>query len=242
MGLAEKHPTDEGKYQATYSDFGHGKGNGKSRSAVYKNHKAKVKDAVVEVTSDPTPIPETEKKVDFVEPEIEENTKSTIFESISWLDEDDDDLPEPTIPSPIRSLGAGTEGELSIAHRATQAQLIRWGYMGLDRGLTHWGRGVMNEPEWSVKRHPSDYDALEASTMHLLDANGVSINLSPGMVWATVVSAAYVPPVTHIAQNAELSPARGLLKRIGNILMAPARLLRRRRSTPRLVKVDDSES
>ena len=241
MGLAEKHPTDKGKYQATYSDFGHGKGKGKSRSMVYKHHKKWKGDAVPKISTEKPPEIEVTEKVDFVEPEIDEDTKSTIFESISWLDEDDDDLPEPTIPSPIRSLGAGTEGELSIAHRATQAQLIRWGYMGLDRGLTHWGRGVMNEPEWSVRRHPSDYDALEASTMHLLDANGVSINLSPGMVWATVVSAAYVPPVTHIAQNAELSPARGLLKRIGNILMAPARLLRRRRSTPRLVKVDESE-
>ena len=39
MAAAEKHPTDAGKYQATFSDYGHGKGNGKSRSAVYKEYK-----------------------------------------------------------------------------------------------------------------------------------------------------------------------------------------------------------
>ena len=39
MGRAEKHPTDEGKYQSTFDDYGHGKGNGKSRASVYKHYK-----------------------------------------------------------------------------------------------------------------------------------------------------------------------------------------------------------
>ena len=37
MGQVEKHPTDEGKYQSTVDEYGHGPGNGKSRSAVYKH-------------------------------------------------------------------------------------------------------------------------------------------------------------------------------------------------------------
>ena len=39
MSKAEKHPDDEGKYQSTFDNYGHGKGNGKSRASIYKHHK-----------------------------------------------------------------------------------------------------------------------------------------------------------------------------------------------------------
>lgn len=243
MGLAEKHPTDEGKYQATYSKYGHGKGNGKSRSMIYKEakklgisqkEKKKENDFVQKDT-----VKETPKEI----PEEPEYTKSSSFEDVVWLDEDED-LPPPTIAAPIRKLAGGEEGELSAVHRATQAQLVRWGYMGLDRGLTHWGRGVTGKEDWEINRHPSDYDALEASTMHVLDANGISINLSPTAVWGVVVSAAYGPPVSYIARNARVTPGRRIFGRIGDILMTPYRLLtRRRREAPsRIVDIDESEN
>ena len=242
MGLAEKHPTDKGKYQATYSDFGHGKGNGKSRSAVYKHAK---KIGVSQEKKEPV----TQNRSDDTVPEItsdsedsEDYTKSS-FEDVSWLNEDDD-LPPPTIAAPIRKLAGGEEGELSAVHRATQAQLVRWGYMGIDRGLTHWGKGVTGDKDWEIQRHPTDYDALEASTMHVMEANGVSINLSPTAVWGVVVSAAYGPPISHIAKNAKMTPGKRIFGRIGDILMTPWRLLTRRRrvATPRIVDVDESEN
>ena len=37
MAKVEPHPYDEGKFQSTLDDYGHGKGNGKSRNAVYKH-------------------------------------------------------------------------------------------------------------------------------------------------------------------------------------------------------------
>lgn len=237
MGLAEKHPTDEGKYQATYSNYGHGKGNGKSRSMIYKN--AKKLDV------------EKKEEVDFVQEEPVESistsepddTKSSSFADVDWLDEEES-LPSPTIPSPIRKLGSGPDGDLSMVHRATQAQLVRWGYMGIDRGLTHWGRGVMDKPDWEIKRHPSDYDALEASTMHVMEANGISINLSPTAVWGVVVSAAYGPPIRQIAANAKTTPGERIFGRIGDILMKPFRFLRGRRgkASSRIVDTDDSEN
>ena len=39
MSKVEPHPFDEGKYQSTFDDYGHGKGNGKSRNAIYKHAK-----------------------------------------------------------------------------------------------------------------------------------------------------------------------------------------------------------
>ena len=44
MSKVQKHPTDEGKYQSTFDEYGHGEGNGKSRAAVYK-HYAKINDS-----------------------------------------------------------------------------------------------------------------------------------------------------------------------------------------------------
>ena len=246
MGLVEKHPTDKGKYQATFSEYGHGKGNGKSRSMVYKHAKA------LKAEGDTTPLPKSPhyhvvdedytKSSSTPEIEIDDDTKSSSFEDVSWLNEEED-LPPPTIPSPIRKLGSGPDGELSVLHRATQAQLVRWGYMATDRGLTHWGRGVMQDDEWEIKRHPTDYDALEASTMHLMDANGISINLSPTMVWGTVVAAAYVPPIRHISKNAKTSLGGKFFGRIGDIVMAPYRLLtRRRKAKPVELVEDESEN
>ena len=239
MALAEKHPIDKGKYQATYSDFGHGKGNGKSRSMIYKD--AKKHKINQDKTQQPEPVPEPEEKPEYTKSR-EEEVEQESFEDVNWLDEDDG-LPAPTIPRTIRKLGEGTDGELSLVHRATQAQLIRWGYMATDRGITHWGRGVMQDEDWEIKRHPSDYDALEASTMHLLDANGITINLSPTLVWGTVVSAAYVPPIRHISKNAKNPLGGRLLSRLGDIIMKPFRFLtNRKKDKPTGLVKDESEN
>ena len=42
MSKVKPHPTDKGKYQSTFDKYGHGKGNGKSRAAVYKHYKKSV--------------------------------------------------------------------------------------------------------------------------------------------------------------------------------------------------------
>ena len=234
MSRVEKHPTDEGRYQATFDTYGHGKGNGKSRSMVYKHYKKtqetpkkainKNKDTA-SLSDDPKSNLSDESE-DFVQIESESD-----WSSIAWLDEDNDEMPEPTIPAPIRRLSTG-EGGLTEAHRATQSQLIRWGYMGIDRGLTHWGRGVMSRPDWMIERHPADYDAMEAATSHMMDAHGVSIQLSPTLVWGTVMAAAYAPPVTHIAKNSDPALRRSVLRRFGKWLMKPSEWFRRRRAPP----------
>ena len=255
MSRVEPSPTDKGRFQATFSKYGHGKGNGKSRAAVYKHYNklhgsSKVgkspktgtnKNKDTASLSDST---KTEQPTDpsvFVEIPHEkevDSTKSDHWEDIAWLDGDEEQGASPTIPSPIRRLSSG-EGELGEAHRATQAQLIRWGYMGIDRGLTHWGRGVMSRPDWSIERHPADYDALEAATTHAMDANGLSIQLSPTLVWGVVVAAAYAPPMAHIARNADPLVRRSILRRFGRVLLRPSQWFsRRRKPTPPVEPVE----
>ena len=215
MGLVEKHPKDKGKYQSTFDTYGHGKGNGKSRAAVYK-YANKIK-------LDENTVSQNVEEVLKDEDDVSQNVDS--WETISW--DESDDLPSPTIPTPIRKLSEGGP-VLSAAQRATQSKLVRWAYVGLDRALSHWGRGVMQQPEYVINRHPSDYDALEGATMLMMDANGISINLSPNIVFLTVVGTAYAPPVNHIVKNSK----RGIFPKfsIKNLIKNPFK--RKRKIVP----------
>ena len=225
MSQVEKHPTDSGKYQSTIDDYGHGKGNGKSRAAVYKHNKKVIGKTSVPIKESNSQI-EEEKKVDFVKDE--ENTSQNVeFDDVSWLEEEPDSV-RSTIPRAIRGIATGTE--MTAAQRATQGQLVRWGYMGLDRGITHWGRGVTGNEEYVLERSRGDYDALEGATMHWMDSRGIGINLSPGLVLTTVIGAAYMPPVTNIVRNADPN-RRGLyLYSIRRFLSSPMRWFRNRRN------------
>ena len=207
MSKVERHPTDTGKYQSTFDDYGHGKGNGKSRNAIYKH--AKKMEA---------------KKVDFVKTESENYTKSEKIEetipvwdsdestqnqfeewgSVEWDSADEGEVIPNTIPSPVAGL-AGGAGQLDL--QAT-GQMVRLGFLGLDRMLTHWGRGVMGNKDWTLTRSSADYDALEVSTVNLMQHYGINVPVSPLVVWGATVGSAYVPPVMHIRKNADPSRRR----------------------------------
>ena len=217
MSKAEKHPSDEGKYQATFNEYGHGEGNGKSRAAIYKHHKKWSAENEV-VQEEPEPVEA-----------VDESDNGYEWSSVSWLNPDDDDERiESTIPNPVRKIASGETGGLAMtaAQAATQQQLIRWGFMGLDRGVTHWGRGVMSRSDWELERSPEDYDALEGATTNMLEAHGISLNLSPELVWGTVVGAAYIPPLVYIGKNADPNKKKGIIGRI--------RRMFKRRRLPRL--------
>ena len=230
MSRAEKHPTDEGKYQSTFDTYGHGENKGKSRAAVYKHFKKINVDFVQSGNDSTSKVTQKQPKVEKEKEIIEEDyTKTDEFSNISWLSDDELDSIIPTIPKPIRALAAGDIAGMSAAQRATQTQLINWGFMGIDRGVTHWGRGVTGHEEWGINRHPSDYEAMTGATQHLMDENGISINLNPTLVWATVMSAAYVPPVTYVARNSDKTKRKLFFKSIGKFFRNPIKALRRRR-------------
>lgn len=240
MGLVEKHPTDEGKYQATFNEYGHGVGNGKSRNGVYKHHKTFLK-SLDFVQSDSPSEPETS---DFVqsestsEPETSDfvQDKSEEWSSISWADDENTSNPIPrTIPKPLADVAKGKAKKVSV--EAT-GQVVRFGFVGLDRMVTHWGRGVMSSPKWSLTRSPEDYDALEASTVALLAHYGVEIPLSPVMVWGATVGAAYGPPILYIKKNAD--PNR-IKKKFLSKLFGKLNIFKRRRKAKINTKVTDDD-
>ena len=239
MSKVEPHPTDKGKFQSTFDDYGHGKGNGKSRNAIYKHAKK---------------ISSQNKEPDFVKPkeksepiftqnqekvEVEEQTTSQNqpeWENISWADEEIGDVKPKSIPEPIQAMAHGHAQEVSTA---AMGQMIRFGFTGLDRLITHWGRGVMNDPNYNLERHPSDLDALESSTLQLMAHYGIQVPISPLMVWGATVGSAYVPPIMHIQKNAD--PNR---KRRGSFLKRFNPFKRKKKKEPQTPnqEVEQNES
>ena len=107
MSRVEPHPTDKGRYQATFNEYGHGKGNGKSRSMVYKHFK-KLQDSEkvdktpkkhIKKNKDTASLPDSTKSdlpdesEDFVQIEVESD-----WSNIAWLDEEDDHPGSNTTP------------------------------------------------------------------------------------------------------------------------------------------------
>ena len=214
MGLVEPHPHDEGKFQATFNDYGHGVGNGKSRSAVFKHHKKWQAEGVAPAPARETHVHEEVENVQ-IEPTAEEESEEsgdfvqTEYGRIEWA-EDDEKEPKPhTIPKPLTRMARGEQTR--VTREATKSA-IRYGYVALDRLITHWGRGVMNEPTYEIIRSSHDYDALQDSTQAVLDHYGIQVPMSPMMVWGATVGAAYGPPLHHIRKNAGPNRKRGGIK------------------------------
>ena len=222
VALAEPHPIDEGRWQATFSEYGHGEGQGKSRNAVYKHAKSLRKKGqfpeaempTVEISS------ETEKKSEkssnskrdtesrsnytkSAEPDFVQNDGDSDpnWDSIEWADDEPDEpVQTRTIPKPLSDVAKGKQMEVNAD---AMASMIRFGYVALDRMVTHWGRGTMNDSTWTLERLPEDYDALEASTVAMLNHYGIEVPMSPVLVWGATVGAAYGPPIVYVQRHAD---------------------------------------
>lgn len=254
MSKVEKHPFDEGKYQSTFDTYGHGKGNGKSRNAIYKHAKklenldfvqngssktgsqynglkkdtknpkkgklstgSQYSDSDKSVKNDADSLAEDSENAQnhTFSDEIpiwsnDESTENVEFEewgNVEWDGEEVDVTPH-TIPEPISKLNA-TQQALDYE---SMGRLVRFGFIGLDRMLTHWGRGVMNKPKWELKRSKQDYDVLESSTVQVMAHYGINIPVSPMTVWGLTIGAAYAPPINHIRKNADPNRKRRIFK------------------------------
>ena len=226
MSKVEKHPFDEGKYQSTFDDYGHGKGNGKSRNAIYKHAKKLEKTDFVQ-TEKSSSKKDVKNDTDSLAEDLEnvqnhtfsdeipiwsndESDESVEFEewgNVEWDGEEVDVTPH-TIPEPISNLNA-TQQALDYE---SMGRLVRFGFIGLDRMITHWGRGVMNKPKWELKRSKQDYDVLESSTVQVMAHYGINIPVSPMTVWGLTIGAAYAPPINHIRKNADPNRKRRIFK------------------------------
>mgnify|MGYP003150182099 CR=1 FL=1 len=218
-GACEPHPTDEGKFQHAFSEYGHGPGNGKSRSAVFKHHKKLNTDSVQTPAREGGPAHadanaptheagdsvQTDDEIVSEEPDSVQDVSETLGR-ISWADDSEVEPKPRTIPKPLSDVARGRQ---SIVTREATASMLRYSYVALDRLVSHWGQGVMNRPNYNIERSEADYDALQDSTVAVLDHYGVEVPMSPLMVWGATIGAAYGPPVAHIRRHADPNRVKG---------------------------------
>ena len=193
MSRYEKHETDEGKYQCTVCDYGHGEGNGKSRQAV-SNHHRKAHDA-----------PAQEIEESPVDPPLDGEI------SFSWLDYETPEVDEETTISttPLADTllrGAlANEGELPKSPKALkefykqQGKMMRWVFSGfVDPLFAWWGRGVMADPDFTIKRSSSDWELFEDASASWLEYRGLTVPLTPDVVMLGTVASFYAPVVVKV--------------------------------------------
>jgi hypothetical protein len=196
MSKVEPHPTDKGKYQSTVDSYGHGKGNGKSKTAIYKHLKsANEKEIELDVQEDN---------------DIDDSTPE--WQNLDWLHPDDEEEVPSSLPKAVQGIVGG--GEYGPAHRATQRQLVIWGYMGLDRLISQWGKGVTQDKTWNITRSSSDYAIMEEATTSMMDSHGIKVQMSPTLVWGTVMVGAYGPPTADIVKKADPFKRKSIVGRI----------------------------
>jgi len=194
MKKAVKHEFDEGKWQSNFDNYGHGEGNGKSRTSIYKHFK-KMQLEPVDDNSEEIPIDEKPK-----------------WSTSDWMNSDEVEVGSSTIPKPLSDIAAGKITEMDFK---AQGKIVRTMYVGLDRLITHWGRGVMSQPDWTIERTPEDLDSMELATVNMLNYYDIRIPISPPMIWGVTIGSAYVPKISYVMKNRDPSrKKKGFFSRI----------------------------
>tara|TARA_R110002012_G_scaffold298759_2_gene497390 strand:- start:103 stop:723 length:621 start_codon:yes stop_codon:yes gene_type:complete len=189
---AIRHPTDSDKWMSNFDDYGHGEGNGKSRNSIYKHFRKLNAPKKIEVE------------------EVENGGDG--FIKTDWMDDSSETVKAKTIPEPLSEMVDGKFKEFNLK---SQGHVIRTMFIGVDRLLTHWGRGVMSNPEWTIDRTDEDYDTLETSTLQLMEYYDVRIPVTPPMIWAVTIGSAYAKPVSHVMKNRDPNrKKKGLFSRL----------------------------
>lgn len=193
MSRYEKHDADEGKYQCPVCDYGHGQANGKSRQAVSNHHKKAHREPVEEIEISPS------------DPPLEEDI------SFSWLDyempevEDDSTVATSPLADTILRGALANENELPKSPKALkefyrqQGKMMRWLFSGfVDPLFSWWGRGVMADPDFEIKRSSSDWELFEDASASWLEYRGLTVPLTPDVVMLGTVATFYAPVVVKV--------------------------------------------
>lgn len=211
----EAHATIENKFQCAVCDYGHD--DPKSRQMIYKHWNKEHKETVPSAGETDVHFPSPS---DSGSIPVEEDTSSVQWDQIEWLNDPEDSTIPHTIPAPIREMANSKSTKaLTKAQKNMERAAVRWSFIGLDRLISWWGKGVMSKPAYEIQRSQKDYDVLQESTVGLMESYGITIPASPIMIWGTIVGSAYVPPIMHIRKNADPNRKRRFkIPIIGRIL------------------------
>jgi hypothetical protein len=216
----EKHSYDKGKYQCPVCTYGHGKGNGKSRQSVSKHynkaHNSLDHGSASARIEDSAPITNLQTEAEDLQTNpIIEPTEEIVIDEPEWLTVDFGDGAEQivqSIPSPVRGLLSTlaknhdpdkprTRAEAKLWFQQ-QARMVRFFLSGVLDPLVSWyGRGLMANPEFQIKRSAEEWKLTEDITAQWLEYRGVVVPINPDVLMIGTLGALYLPPMSHIHRN-----------------------------------------
>lgn len=192
MSRYEKHDHDDGKFQCPLCDYGHGPGNGKSRQAV-SNHHRKTHDE-----------PKESEEIPLDPPLEADNAESWLNYEMPEVDEEITVSTVPLADTLLRGALANEE-EVPKSPKALkefyrqQGKMMRWIFSGfVDPLFSWWGRGVMADPDFVIKRSSSDWELFEDASASWLEYRGLSVPLTPDVVMLGTVASFYAPVVVKV--------------------------------------------
>tara|TARA_R110001592_G_scaffold363343_1_gene684538 strand:- start:6468 stop:7205 length:738 start_codon:yes stop_codon:yes gene_type:complete len=214
MAKYEKHSTDEGKYQCTISDYGHGKGNGKSRQAVSKHYNALQSDIVADAPIIPQDDLEPNISVDVIEDIIDDETPDTP----DWLNFDmssqDEEQPtisiSPTASTILKGMAKGNEppksGKAMREYYQQQGKMMGWVFAGVvDPLFTWYGRSITSDTKFEIKRTKKDWDLFEEVSASWLEYHEWNMPITPDIIMAGTIGSFYAPVVMKINRKRDPS-------------------------------------
>ena len=221
MAKYEKHETDEGKFQCTISDYGHGVGNGKSRQAVTKHYNRLQSEKPPTLPNIPVEEETTTIGVDVIEDIKEDETPDTP----DWLTFDmsgeDGEQPtisiNPTASTILKGMAAGHEPPKSAKamreYYAQQGKMLRWVFAGVvDPLFTWYGRSITADPKFEIKRTQKDWTLFEEVSANWLEYHQWNLPITPDIIMMGTVASFYAPVIMKV--NSRRSPNKpSLFKR-----------------------------
>lgn len=206
MPKYEKHSTDDGKYQSTFDDYGHGEGNGKSRQAVTNHYNRNFKE------TEKTPSTPTFEGENTENIEIEESPKP------EWLNFDMSEEGEKVETISISPLAQSFIKGLSKEGRSPQTpkelkqyyehqgKMLTWFFTGIIDPLFVWyGRTITTNSNFDIKRSANDIKLMEESSTQWLEYRQIDLPVTPDIIMAVTVGSMYVPVVRKIHKNRDPS-------------------------------------
>ena len=208
MSNLEPHPTDEGKFQSAVDSYGHGVGNGKSRSAIYKHLKSKGrKSETSSVDGGSTPPPPLESDAGLHSPDDPPSQPS-------WLDwEPETSDATESLPAPLKVIATTrrTQGAMSPADLETMREqsraILTLGLVAADSGMTAYARAVTEDADYLISHSDAERYLVADAQARWLESRGFMVSdvVGTGTIAAALTAGYIVPPLYKARSKAKKS-------------------------------------
>jgi hypothetical protein len=211
MAKYEKHDTDKGKYQCPVCQYGHGKGNGKSRQSVSRHYNALHAEETPSAPTTPKTKTDATERVDVNEAEISDDEPSTPEWLTFDMGDESDEEPStvsisPTAASVLKGMAAGADPPKSPKalkdFYEQQGRMMRWVFAGgIDPLFSWYGKSITTNPNFTIKRSKADWELFETVSANWLEYHGVQLPITPNIIMAGTIASMYAPVFLKIQRE-----------------------------------------